>query len=72
MSMQIRHLPPYAQELIWSKFISKELSVSKRDKKKKRNTKYYEKLLLLILLSVTVTNKLQASSCFNGVYPIWW
>ena len=69
MSMQIRHLPPYAQGVIRSKFISKELSVSKREKKKKRKTKY-EKLLLLILLPVTVTNKLQACSCFDGVYLI--
>ena len=48
-------------------YVMKETHVPKVRKEIQKN---YEKLLLLILLPVTVTNKLQACSCFDGVYLI--
>ena len=48
-------------------YVMKETHVPKVRKEIQKN---YEKLLLLILLPVTVTNKLQACYCFDGVYLI--
>ena len=48
-------------------YVMKETHVTKGRKEIQKN---YEKLLLLILLPDTVTNKLQACSCFDGVYLI--
>ena len=48
-------------------YVMKETRVTKGRKEIQKN---YKKLLLLILFPVTVTNKLQASSCFDGVYLI--
>ena len=48
-------------------YVMKETHVPKGRKEIQKN---YEKLLLLILLPVTVSNKLEACSCFYGLYLI--
>ena len=51
-------------------YAMKETHVTKGRKEIQNN---YEKLQLLILLHFTVSNKLQACSCFDRVYLIqWW